>query len=144
MQEENINSDLSVALKEKDSLKASVLRMIKSSIGNKKIIGHGEISEDDILKVIKTELKQAIETLDALIANNRDSKEQEKKIEIIKSYLPQQLSEKEIKELVDNAIRLTNSSSISDMGKVVGMVMTQAQGKADGSVVSKLAKEKLL
>lgn len=143
MTEDKINSDLLTALKNKDSLKASVLRLIKASIGNKKIVGHGEISNDEILSVIKTELKQANETLEALIENNRDPEEQMKKIEIIKSYLPKQLNEHEIEEIVDTVITETNSKNISDMGKVIGIVMGQTKGTADGSIVSRLVKEKL-
>ncbi|KKP89134.1 MAG: hypothetical protein UR93_C0002G0036 [Berkelbacteria bacterium GW2011_GWA2_35_9] len=143
MLEEKINTDLITALKAKDVLKTSVLRLIKASIENKKIINHGEIDDDQILLVIKTELKQANETLDSLEKNDRDTQEQSAKIAVIKSYLPKQMEKNELEEIIASAIKSTNAQGISDMGKVIGQVMLQVKGQADGSVVSKIVKEKL-
>jgi len=143
MLEKKINSDLITALKARDVLKTSVLRIIKASIENKKITNHGEISDDELLLVIKKELKQANETLDALENNNRDTQEQIVKIAVIKSYLPKQIATSQLEEIIESVIKSTNAQGMSDMGKVIGQVMSQVKGQADGSAVSKIVKEKL-
>lgn len=143
---EQIEKDFVEAYKAKDELKSSTLRMIKSAIKNKEIAIGKELDDAATAEVITREVKQRRDSAEEYIKGDRPelAEKEIKEIEILKTYLPKQLSEEEITKIVDNAIEKTGASSPKDIGKVMGIVMLEAKGKSDGSLVSKIVKNKLI
>ena len=98
------------------------------------------------MSVVQKEAKQRRDSIEEFTKAGRQelADKEQKELEILQKYLPEQLSEEEIKKLVDEAISQTGASNISDMGKVMGALMPKIKGKADGSLVSKIVKESLI
>lgn len=142
---EKLDAELKEALKSKDELKVSVIRMIKASLKNKSIEKMGTLTDDDILSVLSSMAKQRRESIEQFTSAGRaDLAEKEKKeLEIVQSYLPKQLSLQEIDEIIRSAIKECNASSSGDMGKVMKIVAPKTKGVADGKVVSQRVKELL-
>jgi uncharacterized protein YqeY len=156
-----IYEDLKKALFEKKDTEVSVLRLLNSSILNKEKEKRYKISlkkdnvadldkasvlgDEEILEVIISEVKKRKEAIIEFEKGNRkDLADKEKKeLEILKKYLPEQLSEEEIKELAKEAIKKVGAKEIKDMGKVMAQLMPKVKGRADGSLVSKIVKELL-
>ncbi|ERI09921.1 GatB/YqeY domain-containing protein [Aneurinibacillus aneurinilyticus] len=142
---DRLTDDMKQAMKDKDKLKLSVIRMVKSSIKNEEINQGKELSDDEVLTVLTRELKQRRDSLqefekagrDDLAASARDE------INILMEYMPEQLSEEEIRALVNEIIQQTGASSKKDMGKVMGALMPKVKGRADGTLVSKVVQESL-
>jgi uncharacterized protein YqeY len=142
---EKLDAELKKALKSKDELKVSVIRMIKASLKNKSIEKMSPLTDDDILSVLSTLAKQRREAIEQFTSAGRtDLAEKEKKeLEIVQSYLPKQLSLQEIDEIIRSAIKECNASSPNDMGKVMKIVIPKTKGAADGRIVSERVKELL-
>ncbi len=143
---ETISTDIMAAMKAREMEKLEALRGIKSALllantaeGNK------EITADDELKILQKLVKQRKESAEIYKTQNRqDLYEVEiNQAKVIETYLPAQMSEEEIKAVVQNIIAQTGATSIKDMGKVMGMASKQLAGKADNSLVSRLIKELL-
>lgn len=142
---EKLDAELKEALKSRDELKVSVIRMVKASLKNKSIEKMGPLTEDDILSVLSFLAKQRRESIEQFaLAGRTDLAEKEKReLEIIQSYLPKQLSLHEIDEIIRSAIKECNASSPNDMGKVMKIVVPKTKGAADGKIVSQRVKELL-
>ena len=122
--------------------------MVISAIGYYEINKGGagyEATEEDVLAVIQKEAKQHRDSIEQFRTANRPElvEKEEKELEILNKYLPQQMNEEEIRKLVNEAIAKTNASTPADMGKVMGALMPQTKGKADGGVVSRILREEL-
>ncbi len=148
MTKQQLRDELKQAMLSKDELKTSVLRMILSAINYFEIQKGGagyEATEEDVLAVLEKEVKQHRDSIEQFKLGKREElvDKETKELEIIQKYLPEQLSEEEVKNLVKDAVSKTGASTISDMGKVMGALMPKVKGKADGSMVSKLVKEAL-
>lgn len=102
-----------------------------------------ELNDDGVIEVVAKELKKCYDVLPDYERSGRKDliEELEKKIEILKSYLPEQLTEDEIKKIVSEAIDETGAQSMKDMGKVMGIVSPKVKGKADGKIVSDIVKQ---
>lgn len=142
---EQLNQDMKTAMKNKEKQKLSVIRMVKSSLQNEQIkIGH-ELSQDDALTILNRELKQRKDSLnefekanrDDLVSNLRDE------IAILEQYMPEQLSEDELLDIVKATITEVGATSKADMGKVMGAIMPKVKGKADGSLVNRFVLQQL-
>jgi len=142
---EKIEKDFIEAYKAKDEDKTSVLRMVKSAIKNKEIEKGETLSDNETESVVAKEIKQRRDSASEYKKGGRDDlvKKEEKEISILSGYLPEQLSEEEISKIVEKAVADSNASGIKDMGKVMGIIMPEIKGKADGSLVSELVKNKL-
>ncbi|BCB95749.1 aspartyl-tRNA amidotransferase subunit B [Dissulfurispira thermophila] len=142
---EKLDSDLKEALKRKDEMKVSVIRMLKASLKNKSIEKMGTLTDDDILSVLSSMAKQRRESIEQFtLAGRTDLAEKEKKeLEIVQSYLPRQLSLQEIEDIINSAIEECNALSPSDIGKVMKIVAPKTKGVADGKFVSEKVKELL-
>jgi len=142
---EKINTEFISAKKDKDDKTAQVLTMVRSAIKNKKNEKKDKLSDDEVLAILGKEVKQRQDAITQYEKGGRkDLADAEKaEIEILKRYLPAQLSEEKIEEIVDQAIAKTKASSPADMGKVMGQIMPQLKGKADGAVVQKIVRQKL-
>ncbi len=146
---QTIESDFLSALKNKEENALSTLRMLKAALLNKKIekqmAKEDILPEEDIIGVIKSEIKKRNDSVEAYIQGNRqDLADKEKsEIAILAKYLPEQLSEEQVRELVKQAIAESGAASAADFGKAMGATMAKAKGQADGGMVSRLVKEEL-
>lgn len=143
---DQISSDLNAALKANDKTRLSILRMIRSAIKNKEIDkGHVSLTDDEVTAILNSFLKKGKESFEQFANAGRDelaAKEKEE-LGIVQSYLPEQLSDDEIKEMAREAIRETGAAGARDFGNVMKAMMAKTKGKADGKVVSALIKKLL-
>lgn len=143
---EKINEDLKNALKEKNTFKLSVLRMLKSALQLEQISKKHELEDNEVVTVIKKQVKVRKDSLEEYKKFNKldqvDSLEKE--IEILSSYLPEEMSEEAIIKIVEETVTEINPTGMKDMGLVMKSVNAKlADANADMSLVSKLVKEKL-
>jgi uncharacterized protein YqeY len=141
-----INEDLVASMKSRaDELKVSTLRMMKSSIKNAEIAkrGKGELTEEDILGVLSSMLKQRKESVEQYLKANRNdlAEKENKEISIIQAYLPEQLSAEEVDEIIKSTIQEAGITGMKDMGRLMKELMPKIKGKADGKLVSQRVKE---
>lgn len=150
MLEKQINDAFIEAYKAKEESKVGTLRMIKSALANKKIeklIAKEDLLEDgEVLAILKSEVKKRLDSITAYQAGNRPELAaiEKQEIEIISGFLPEQLSEEKVRELVKEAIAEQGNPGPSGFGKIMGAVLEKAQGRTDGSLVSKIVKEELV
>ena len=138
---EQLNTDIKQAMKSKDKDKLGVIRMVKASLQNEAIKqGKDTLSMDDELNVLSRELKQRKDSLQEFKAAGRDDLVDKLDVEInvLQPYMPKQLSEQELDEIVQDTIQEVNATSKKDMGKVMSAIMPKVKGKADGSAINKL------
>lgn len=150
---EKISEDLKTAFKNKEEKKVGVLRLLLSAIKNKELEKRaaaktGEeqaLSDEEVLALAQSEVKKRKEAINQYTQGGRPelaAKEQEE-IDIIQTYLPEQLAEEEVKKIVQEAVAKSGASSIKEMGAVMAVVMRELKGRADGNLVSALVKEAL-
>lgn len=144
---ETLKADLTTAMKARDEVASSTIRMILTAITNEEVAGKEAktLSDAEIITVLSREMKKRREAAEAFDAAGRADKAASEKAEgeIISKYLPAQMSEDEIKKLIADAIAKVGASSPSDMGKVMGAIKGEVAGKADGALVSSLVKAAL-
>lgn len=145
---EQIQNDLKDAMRAKDEQKLSIVRMLKSAIQYYEIQKGGAgytASDEDVVDVVGKEIKKRKESIELYEQGGRPelAEKEKKEIEVLQTYLPEQLSEDEIKKIVEEAINQTGASEMKDMGKVMSALMPKIKGKADNSIVSTLVREKL-
>lgn len=139
---EKIYADILAAMKAKEGNRLGALRLLKAAIMKFEVSGKEkkEASEEEVLQIINKEVKQRKDSIDAFKKGGREdmAKKEEEEMKVLQSYLPAQMSEEEIKALASRVISQIGATSKADFGKVMGAVMAQAKGKADGQVVSKV------
>lgn len=142
---EELNQDMKTAMKAKDRENLTTIRMLKSALQLEQINKGEELTEDEELTVLSREKKQRLESLNEFKAAGREDlvEKLEKELSIVDRYLPEQLSEDEVTQIVYDAIEQTGADSMKDMGKVMGAVLPKVKGKADGSLVSSIVKKEL-
>jgi len=143
---EQIEKDFKQALKIKDEVVVSTLRMLQAAITNAEIAKmRKELTEEEIQKLIKSEIKKRKEAIEDYKKGGRGdlASKEEKEIKILEKYLPEQLGEEEIRKIVGKVIAEIGPTSPKDFGKVMGQVMKEAGGRADGAVVSRMVREML-
>lgn len=142
---QQIEKDFIEAYKAKEENKVSVLRLIKSSIKNTEINEKHELDDEAVMKILKKEIKQREDSISEYEKAGRSELAQKEsaEAELIKAYLPEQLSLEETKQIVTDIISELGATNMADMGKVIGQVMQKAGAKVDGSKVSILVKEVL-
>ncbi len=145
---QKLQEELKQAMLSKEVLKTSVLRLLLSAINYYEIKTGGagyQATDEDVLTVLQKEVKQRRESIEQFKnAGRQDLSDKEKKeLEILKTYLPEQMSEEEIREIIKETIREIGAATITDMGKVMAALMTKIKGKADGSLVSQIVKTEL-
>ena len=142
---EEIKQDMYAAMKSKDKVKATILRSLLSNLKKIEIEKKEPIAEPEYLSIVKKMVKQLKESIDVYSQAGRiELAEKEKsELSIIEAYLPKQFSEKEISELIKNIISETSAKNISDVGKVMAIVMKKGGGKVDGGIANRIAKELL-
>ena len=142
---ERINNDLKEAMKSKDSFRLSVIRMVKGATQLAKPNPRDELTDDDVITVISKQIKMRNDSIKEFEAAGRsDLVEQNKKeIEILNTYMPKQLSEEELTEIIDKVFEGVKPTSQKDMGLIMKNISPLVKGKADMSLVNKLVKERL-
>jgi uncharacterized protein YqeY len=143
--EERLVEEMKQAMKSNDKLRLSTIRMIRSALKNKEIEVRKKLEDEEIAKVIQVMVRKGEESVEQFQAGGRmDLVEKEKsEIDILKSFLPQPLSQEEILKIIDQTIQETQASSPKDIGKVMKSVIPKIGGKADGKLVNQLVKERL-
>lgn len=146
--EEKINESIKDSMKNKDSLRLESLRSIKSAILLEKTKSSisSEIDEASTLKILQKLVKQRSDSAKIYLDQNRKdlADVENAQLKIISEFLPEQLSELEVEEIVDSVIKEINASSMKDMGLVINNVNQKVSGRADGRLVAELVKAKLL
>ncbi len=144
---EKINEDLKNAMKEKDTFKLSVLRMLKSALQLEQIAKKHELDDNEIAAVLKKQVKVRKDSLEEYKKYDKTElvESLEKEIAILDAYLPEEMSESEISEIVKSSVEEIKPTSMKDMGLVMKKVNELLVGKnADMSLVSKLVKEQIM
>jgi uncharacterized protein YqeY len=143
--EERLVNEMKEAMKSGDKLRLSTIRMIRSAAKNKEIELMKKLDDEDIFKVIQGMVRKGEESVEQFQTGGRlDLVEKERKeIDILKSFLPQPVSQEEVLKVIDETIQETQASSLKDLGKVMKAVMAKLGGKADGKVINQLVKERL-
>ncbi|MBM3249692.1 MAG: GatB/YqeY domain-containing protein [Candidatus Omnitrophica bacterium] len=146
MLEEKIHSDYKEAMKSRDTLRSSALSFLRADMMNLAVARKKKLLDDaEAVSVIKKQIKQRQDSIDQFTKGGRpDMAEKEKKeLEILKGYLPPELSAEEIKKMIDEAVAATGAQGMKDMGRVMKEVTAKTGGSADGKLVSDLVREKL-
>lgn len=148
---QTILDDLKTAMKAKDELRTMVLRSIKAGMLEKEISTRTEgkavsVTDEMATEVIVKAAKQRRDSITQYTDAGRDdlADQEKRELEVIESYLPKQLTEGEIAAVVDETIKETGAASPADMGKVMGRLMPKMKGKADGALVNKIVRERLV
>ena len=136
---EKIDSDLRTAMKSSDRVAVLTLRNIKSAVRNREIEKGGKLSDEEICSVLSTLVKQRKESMEQFSRGGRDDLVESEKAElsVLQKYLPEQIPEKELLQLIGDTIRETGATGTKDIGKVMKSVMPKVRGRADGKVVNR-------
>jgi uncharacterized protein YqeY len=142
---ERLNADMKEALKAHDSARLSTIRMIISAVRNKEIDARKDMDDEGVLSVLSTSAKQRRESIEQYEkAGRQDLVDKEKaELEVIMSYMPQQMGRKEIEALVRDAVAESGAAGPADMGKVMKVLMPKVKGRADGKLVNEVVKAAL-
>ncbi len=146
---EEITNQLKEAMINKNTNLVNTLRLIKASIKDKDIIakgnGKGDVTDQEIISVLQTMIKQRKASIDMYLSGNREDlvKKEESEIEIISNFLPEQLSSQEIETIINELIISSGASSIKNIGDVIKLIKEKYEGRIDLGFASKLIKEKL-
>jgi len=142
---EMLVEDQKEAQRAKDKFRLSVIRMLRAELQNSAIAKNAPLDAEEELAVLTREVKKRQESIEDYRRANRQEllDDLEREIEILKKYLPEQLSEEEVESMVRDAIAKAGAESKRDLGKVMGMLMPRVKGKADGNVVRRMVEEQL-
>ncbi len=143
--QERIKKDMKKAMKEGDRETVKVLRMLISDFNNRRIEKGEELEREDYIQVLKKGVKSRKESVEEYEKGGREdlAEKEKREIETIKQYLPEQLDEGEIEDLVEETIDKLNAAGMRDMGKVMGKIMKEHKTVVDGNTVKEIVKEKL-
>lgn len=142
---DKIQNDLKEAQLTRDEIKVSTLRLLLSEVNNARIAKGSDLSQDEVVAVIQKEVKKRKEAAAGFRSGGREDQavKEENEAKVLQEYLPAGLSNEELTKLIDDTINEVGAHSLADMGKVMGAVMSKVAGRADGSMVSQIVKERL-
>ena len=148
MNKQKLQEESKQSMLARNELKTSVLRMLLSAINYYEIQKGGagySASEEDVMIVIQNQAKQRRDSIEQFTNAGRKelADKESKELELLKAYLPQQMSEEEITKLVKEAVLQSGAKTMADIGKVMGILMPKLKGKADGNLVSNIVKKEL-
>ena len=148
MTKSELQEQLKQSMLAKNELKTSVLRMLLSAINYYEIQKGGAgytATDEDVMAVINSQAKQRRDSISEFEKAQRQelADKEKKELEILSTYLPEQMSEEEVKKLVEEAVMQSGATTIAEIGKVMGVLMPKIKGKADGNLVSNLVKQAL-
>jgi uncharacterized protein YqeY len=142
---EEIEGELREAMKARDAERRDALRLILNALKGSEKELQRPLSADEELQVLQRERKRRVEAAEAFRTGGREEQAQseERELAILEEFMPSPLTEEEIEDIVDDAIAEVGATSIADLGRVMADVMPQVAGRADGSAVSQIVREKL-
>ena len=137
--------ELTAAMKERDNARRDALRLILSSLRSAEKELQRPLTDDEELQVLQRERKRRVESAEAFRAGGREEQAQaeEGELAVLEEFMPEPLSEDDLERIVDDAIAEVGATSMRDLGRVMADVMPQIAGRADGSAVSQIVREKL-
>lgn len=140
-----LQNDMKLALKTKDELRLSTIRLLLSSVGYARIEKRGELTDDEVLDVLAKAAKQRRESIEAAQSGNRTdvAEREQRELEIVSEYLPKQLDESEIETIARQIAGEVGAVDLKDRGKVMGPLMQRIRGKADGKLASQVVERVL-
>jgi len=140
-----LETELTAAMKERDSPRRDALRLILSSLRSAEKELQRPLHDDEELQVLQRERKRRLESIEAFRDGGREAQAAAEEVElaVLEEFMPEPLSEDELEQIVDDAIAEVGATSMRDLGRVMADVMPQIAGRADGSMVSQLVREKL-
>lgn len=144
--EEKLNQDYVQAMKSRDALRSSTLNFLRAQIKNTKIDKRVEqVADEDVVAVIKKQVKQRQDSITQFTAGNRQdlAAKEEAELQILRSYLPQEMPAEALGKVVDEIIKTSGAASIKDMGRVMKEVLAKVAGQADNQTVGAIVKERL-
>lgn len=143
--EKQLLEDMKAAMKSGDKVRLETIRGLRAQLKNAQIEKGGELTDDEVQQVLNTAAKKRKEAIEQYRSLGREDRAniEAQELEIIESYLPAQMASAEIAALVEVTIARVNAASIKDLGKVMGAIMPQVKGKADGKLVQQIVREKL-
>ena len=139
---EQLTADMKDAMKNKEKDRLAVIRMVRGAIRQQEIDGQKELGDEDVIAVISKEVKMRRDSIEEFKKGAREDlvEKTQAEIDVLLPYLPAQLSEDEVRELVKAAVEQTGASTPKDMGKVMGVLMPKVKGRADGKMVNTIVK----
>lgn len=144
---DQLQSDLRTAMKARDTESVATLRMLVAAVKTARVAaGHsGEVTDAETTDLLTREAKKRMEAADAYDSAGRPelAERERRELEVIRRYLPEQLSESELRTAVDAAIAATGATGVTDLGKVMSAVMPKVKGRADGRLVNQMVRERL-
>jgi hypothetical protein len=142
---EEIDDELKDAMRARDAERRDALRLILNALRNSEKELQRPLSEEEELQVLQRERKRRIEAADAFRSGGREeqAEAEERELDVLEEFMPEPLSEEELEAIVDDAIAENGATSMRDLGRVMADVMPQIAGRADGSAVSQIVREKL-
>jgi uncharacterized protein YqeY len=142
---ETIRSEMLDATRARNNVRRDTLRLLVAAVENERIdVGH-ELSDDETLRVLQREAKQRRESIEEYRKGNRDDlvQQEQQELEIIQTYLPEQLGEDEVRQLVEETIAEVGATGADDLRNVMGPLMKKLEGRADGRVANAMVRELL-
>ncbi|MGH7902370.1 MAG: GatB/YqeY domain-containing protein [Thermodesulfobacteriota bacterium] len=141
-----IPEDLKNALRNKNAVELSVLRMLQSAIRNKEIEKNkSELTDEEVIEVITSEIKKRRESIEGYTKGRRQdlADRENSELEVLMKYMPKQLTEEEVREEVRKAIQESGINNSKELGKVMKVIIPRTKGKADGAMVNRVVREEL-
>ncbi|MDF2548145.1 GatB/YqeY domain-containing protein [Anaerosolibacter sp.] len=140
---EKLMDDLKIAMKEKDQLRKSVITMIRAAIKQYEVDKRVELDDESILDIMSKQVKQKRDAIEEFAKGNRQDLVDEAKaeIDILMEYLPQQLTEEEMKQIVSEVVKEVGATTAKDMGKVMSALMPKVKGRADGKLLNQVVRQ---
>lgn len=145
MLEEKLKKQIVEAMKAKNEIRLSTLKMLSSELHNARIEKMGDLTDDDEIKVIQKEVKKRKDAIEAYVKGGRQElvERETAELAVLEELAPEEMSREEVEKLVQEVVVEVGASSMTDMGRVMSAVMAKVAGRADGKVVSELVREKL-
>jgi uncharacterized protein YqeY len=140
---ERLSDDMKSALRNRETIRLGLVRMIRAQIKNREIAKGNELVDEEAVEVVSSLIKAKREALEFAVKGDRKDlvAQAEEELEILASYLPEQLSEEEIRSVVREAIEQSGAAGPGDLGRVMGAVMPRVKGRADGRLVNTIVRE---
>lgn len=142
---EKLTEDMKSAMKAGEKDRLSTIRLLRGQIKDAAIDKRADLTAEEELQVLSNAAKKRKESIKIYSEAGRTdlAEKEQRELDVIQSYLPQQLSEEELGKIIDEAISSTNAQTVQDLGKVMGVVIPQTKGRADGKLVSDMVRRKL-
>ncbi|MBN1353190.1 MAG: GatB/YqeY domain-containing protein [Candidatus Omnitrophica bacterium] len=144
--EERIENEFKSALKARDGIKVSILRLLKADMNNAKLkLNKAALEDGETIKIVQRQIRQHKDSIEQFRKGKRDdlADKEEKELGILTSYMPEELSDEEVKKIIDETLKELETNKKTEMGRIMKAVMEKVKGRADGKTISRLVAGKL-